>query len=230
MPMVKLAHLPNLKRKVSSSIVLAALLLLIPSESAVAQVSVKPAEVLTNSVQTFVMGVPNEKNVATTSIRLLIPDGLSNILPTQKPGWQIDTEKSGDGASAEVKSITWSGSTIDPSMRDDFSFSAHLPSKAAAIQWKAYQTFADGTTQAWDQPENSAKKGSDTGPFTITQVVGETIANRNIANAYAAANDANGLATKALIAALIIGGIGVILAIVALLAAFRIKRHSRTGK
>lgn len=138
------------------------------STSALAHVTVKPTEAAPASYQTFTVSVPNEKAQPTTRLKLLIPSGVDNITPTQKPGWTIDTEKNTNDT---VTSITWSGNNIDEGLRDDFTFSAKLPVTPGAIEWKAYQTYADGTVVAWDQPEsNEGHSEKDKGPFSVTAV------------------------------------------------------------
>lgn len=137
-----------------------------------AHVVVKPAEAGVASFQTFTTGVPNEKEVAVTKLRLTIPDGLSHVSPNVKPGWTIDEVKSGSGEDAKVTEITWSGGSIPVGQRDDFVFSAQVPAKPATIQWKAYQTYADGTEVAWDQtPTNTDDDSGAKGPYSETKVV-----------------------------------------------------------
>lgn len=142
------------------------------STSAQAHVTIKPTEAAPASYQTFTVSVPNEKAQPTTRIKLLIPSSVENVTPTQKPGWVIDTEKNTDDA---ITSITWSGNNIDEGLRDDFTFSAKLPVTPGNIEWKAYQTYADGTVVAWDQPDSSeGHSEKDKGPFSVT-VVKETV-------------------------------------------------------
>lgn len=143
--------------------------------SASAHVVVKPSDALTGSFQAFSVGVPNEKEVPVTAVKLAIPEGLQYVTPTVKPGWQINVEKDGQGETATVKSITWSGGTIPAGLRDDFGFSAKTPDKAIDIQWKAYQTYEDGLVVAWDQKPTAKESESETsGPYSVTKVTGKT--------------------------------------------------------
>lgn len=163
--------------KVPSIGIIASVIALIVSSTVSAHVVVKPAEVVTAGFQTFTAGVPNEKNIPTTNVRLVIPAGLKHVSPTQKPGWQIETEKEGAGEDAVIKSITWSSGTINEGLRDEFSFSGQAPEKATELRWKAYQTYADGTVVAWDQAESGHGHDSENpnkGPFSVTKVVNET--------------------------------------------------------
>ncbi|MDN5819215.1 MAG: YcnI family protein [bacterium] len=136
-----------------------------------AHVVVKPSEVPTASYQTFNVSVPNERQDATTKLKLVIPKGVESITPTVKPGWDIAVGKSKDKAES-VKSITWKNGSIGEGLRDDFSFSAKTADEPIELQWKAYQTYQDGTTVAWDSAD-SAGHGGETGPFSVTNVVSE---------------------------------------------------------
>ena len=165
-------------RKITSKLatlgVLAAALVLANPVPTFAHVVVKPSDALTGAYQTFTTSVPNEKDIPTVGIRLLVPDSIQSVAPTVKPGWEITTRKSGD----KVTEITWTGGLIPAEQRDDFTFSAHLPSKAGDIEWKAYQTYQDGSVVSWDhKPTEDHSHGSEDkskGPYSVTTVNDET--------------------------------------------------------
>lgn len=136
-----------------------------------AHVVVTPGEVPTATYQTFNVSVPNERDGATTKLKLLIPAGISSVTPTVKPGWDISTSRAKDKQKS-VKSITWRQGAIDQGLRDDFTFSAKTADQPVELQWKAYQTYADGTVVAWDSADGSGH-GDDSGPFSVTNVVSE---------------------------------------------------------
>jgi uncharacterized protein YcnI len=136
-----------------------------------AHVVVQPAEVLTASVQIFTSSVPNERQSVVTSLKLLIPSGVSDVTPTQKAGWQTNVTRDSNGNST---AIIWSGGTIGIGLRDEFSFQAKVPSQATTVDWKAYQTYADGVTVSWDQQPTQEHGDDDTatvGPFSTTNVI-----------------------------------------------------------
>jgi uncharacterized protein YcnI len=177
-----------------------------------AHVVVKPGEVLTSTYTTFNVGVPVEKDIATTRIKLDIPAGLGGVMPTLKPGWTIQVEKEGSGEGAVVKSITWSGNEIGAGYRDDFTFSAKTPDKPTELQWKAYQTYSDGSVVAWDLTEDAQPKKADgspdfskSGPFSVTKVLGESAQDTAASHVHNNAHDAQQTARWALYAG--IGGI-----------------------
>src|SRR5882762_2161811 len=108
---------------------------------AFAHVVVKPATVGTAAFQTFTMGVPNEKDSPTIAVRLIIPEGLKYVSPNVKSGWTIDVKKNGTGEDAKVTEIDWTSGSIPAGQRDDFIFSAQVPSKETTLKWDAYQIY-----------------------------------------------------------------------------------------
>lgn len=207
--------LKQLSQKLSVFGVLLGIATLAFSGSVSAHVVVKPAEVVTVGFQTFSIGVPNEKDISTTSVKLVIPEGLKYVQPTQKAGWKIDIEKDGTGEEATVKSITWSGNEIKPGYRDDFTFSGQVPEQTTELQWKAYQTYSDGTVVSWDKAssgDDHESEDENSGPFSVTNVVVDTATDTAINKADQAAADANNTANTALyigIAGVIVGLFGV---------------------
>lgn len=181
-----------------------------------AHVIVKPAEVLTAGFQTFSIGVPNEKAISTTSVKLLVPEGLKHVMPTQKDGWNITTEKTGEGDEASVTSITWTGNTVQPGFRDEFTFSGQVPDTATELHWKAYQTYSDGTVVSWDKKDDGGHDElGNSGPFSITKVVTQT-ANESDLNATqqvaSVAKDSSSTALYVGIAGVVVGLVGIFLA------------------
>jgi len=217
-------------KKFMSVMALAGVVVLVSGSVASAHVVVRPNEVTTASFQTFTVGVPNERDTPTLKVKLLIPDGLDHVSPTQKTGWLITLDKTGEGEAAKVTAITWAApmgiiddtfgweAGISVGMRDDFTFSAKTPASATELQWKAYQTYADGTVVSWDQAESSDGHGDGTtGPFSVTKVVETTAQDEALANAQQAATDAKTAADWALYS----GVAGIILGLTALFFATR---------
>lgn len=139
---------------------------------------VKPSQVGIASFQTFTLGIPNEKDNPTSSVRLVIPNGLMHISPNVKTGWNIEEKKSGDEM---VTEIIWSGGSIPAGQRDDFVFSAQVPAKESTLNWKVYQTYSDGKVVSWDQEpkknisdeEQEKMEQSGLGPYSTTTVVND---------------------------------------------------------
>lgn len=128
-----------------------------------AHVTVKPAEVGVGQRLNFAVSVPTEENNPTTSVRLVIPQGLQSVRPNVKPGWNVQIKRVGESMKGEVLNtgekapdpetvteIIWSGGQIPAEMRDEFVFSAQAPAEETSLNWKAYQTYSDGAVVAWD--------------------------------------------------------------------------------
>lgn len=154
------------KRLITGIIISIATLSLLPTAT-FAHVVVTPAKASIGQHLTFNVSVANEKDVDVTALKLTIPAGLDDVSPTTKDGWTIDTTKTGDA----VTEISWTNGKIPVGQRQDFSFGAQAPAKAGDIDWKAYQTYADGTVVKWDQaPTNSDTEGENVGPYSVTTV------------------------------------------------------------
>ena len=146
------------------------LVLLCPA-AAFAHVIVTPAQVSAGQELVFNESVPNEERTAVISVELLIPAGVADVIPTVKPGWTIDTTSSGSAGNSEISSITWTGN-IPVGQRDDFTFSAQILGTSSELDWKAYQTYADGSVVHWDQkPAGSDDSTGSAGPYSVTKVV-----------------------------------------------------------
>lgn len=156
-------------------IILVIILFAATSTKIQAHVVVRPSEVGVGTFQTFTVGVPVEKDIATTELRLVLPEGLNYVTPNVKSGWRIEKKLTGEGEEAKVTEIVWSGGEIPPGQRDEFLFSAQVPTEETTINWKAYQTYADGTVVAWEKEDEGHNKSEDenTGPASKTQVVND---------------------------------------------------------
>ncbi|HYC79950.1 MAG TPA: YcnI family protein [Candidatus Binatia bacterium] len=170
-------------KKISTIIVVLALLV---ASTASAHVTVRPNQAGVGSFQTFNVSVPSEKDAATTGLRLIIPEGFGHVSPTVKPGWTINlvTGASSSGEEEVVKEIVWTRGSIPGHFRDDFSFSAQVPTTESTIFWKAYQTYSDGSVVAWEltpdqeQPKNEegSPDFSQKGPASQTKIINDLAA------------------------------------------------------
>jgi uncharacterized protein YcnI len=139
--------------------------LLLPSV-AMAHAVVTPAEVGIGQTQIFTLSVPNENNSPITQVKLLLPAGLDEVSPLVKADWHIQASKD---------SITWSGGSVPIGLTDAFSFRAQAPAEATQLNWKTYQTYADGTVVSWDQPPTKNEEGAN-GPYSVTKVADDLTA------------------------------------------------------
>jgi len=115
---------------------------------AFAHVIVTPDQVGIAKFQDFTVSVPNEKNTEVTSIRLLIPKGVTSVVPNAVAGWTIATKTT--GKNNDVTEIDWNDGSIPAGQREEFVFQAQVPALPTTLAWKAYQTYADGTVVSWD--------------------------------------------------------------------------------
>lgn len=117
--------------------------------------------------------VPAESgNPATTKVEVRIPDDIQirTVLAQPIAGWRLDIKKKktdppiyrDDGTSVDevVSSVTWTatGPGIMPGQFDDFVLEAGPLPDVDSLALPTFQTFADGTTDAWTEP---APEGSD---------------------------------------------------------------------
>lgn len=155
--------------------ILAAGLAVLSPLAVYAHVTVSPKTAQTGERVTFTVSVPNEKELATTELRLVVPDTLEGAQPTIVAGWEIETV----GEREQIREITWSGGNIPAGQRADFTLKGQVPASAGKIEWKAYQTYADGKVVAWDQSESShghAEGASkESGPLSVTNISDEAV-------------------------------------------------------
>jgi|GEM_PF-488238 len=152
-----------------------------------AHVVVRPKQVGVAVQQLFTVSVPNEKEMPVTKVRLAIPSQIKaeDVMPNAKAGWTVTKTD---------KEIIWTGGTIPTGLRDDFPFSAQVPGQETTLEWKAYQTYEDGTEVSWDQsPEQSShgEEGGNTGPYSKTEVVND-VAAQDSANVDASSSSSAG--------------------------------------
>jgi hypothetical protein len=77
------------------------------------------------------------------SVELEIPAGMHVMQVASGDGYTFDVKKDGN----RIVSITWK-KEIKPKEFALFTFTAHNP-QPGALQWKAHQTFADGSMRHW---------------------------------------------------------------------------------
>ena len=117
---------------------------LLVATAAQAHVSVRPRESKVGTTEKYTVRVPTEGKVATTSVEVEIPQGVT--VHSVEPADGVKSElKREDG---RVVSITWTV-TIDPGQNREFVFVAKNPTDATEIVWKAHQRYSDGTSSEW---------------------------------------------------------------------------------
>ena len=124
-----------------------------------AHVVVTPRESTAGAEQTYTVTAMAEGTVSATTLELEIPAGVHVMQVTPADGVTFEVKKDGD----RISSITWK-SEIKPKSHALFKFTAHNP-QTGALQWKAHQTFADGSMRHWVGERGSKE------PASVTTIV-----------------------------------------------------------
>jgi uncharacterized protein YcnI len=201
--------------------------------AAQAHVTLQPSEVPAGGFTRLDVRVPNERDdAATTKIQLQLPDGFAFASYEPVPGWKVNVQKAklpepvktDDGDISEgVKRITWTSKTgIPAGAFQDFGLSVQVPGKAGdALTFKALQTYSNGEVVRWIGPE-----GSDNPAPKVELTAGSDDQHAAPATATPAAattDSGDGGSTDGLaIAALVVGGLGLLAGGAALVAARRL--------
>ena len=112
--------------------------------SAAAHVTVWPQESKAGAYEKYVVRVPTEGKVATTSIELTLPPEATFISVGVADGHTYELKKAGD----RVVGVVWS-MQIKPGEFAEFALMARNPKEGKQLVWKAIQQFADGTSVQW---------------------------------------------------------------------------------
>jgi uncharacterized protein YcnI len=145
--------------------------------------------------QQFTLSVPTEEEGATTTeIELTVPGGLSIDSFEPAPGWKRTEQASGSGEERVIQKVTWSGGKVPTDEDAVFRFNGSLDS-AKTLSVPVRQTYSSGKVVDW-----SGSESSDT-PAPQIQGVSSL---------------GGGSSSTLAIVGLIVAGIAVLLAIVAL--------------
>jgi uncharacterized protein YcnI len=172
---------------------------LVVTATASAHAHVSPSIVPAKDSQVFTLAVPTEKeDAATTAVEFTPPQGFSIDSFVPSPGWKRDVQKTGSGEDAVITKITWSGGHVPTDEDAAFSFLGSADS-SKTYTFGVRQTYSDGSVVDWTGPESS-----DTPAPTI--------------EAKSSFGGGGGSSTLAIVA-LIVGALGVLLGIVAVVTA-----------
>jgi uncharacterized protein YcnI len=161
-----------------------------------AHARLSPPVALAKQLQLFTLAVPTEKAGTTTQIVFTPPAGFDIDSFVPSPGWKRTVKQTGSGDSAVIKQVTYRGGATPTGEDSMFSFLAQ-PSASKTYTFGVQQTYSDGSVVDWAGPESS-----DSPAPTIKAV--------------SSLGGGGGSSTLAVIA-LIVGGLGLVLAIVGLL-------------
>jgi uncharacterized protein YcnI len=213
---------------------LGALVLLVGAATiASAHVTVSPSSMpkgTSDVILTF--RVPNESPTASVvglKIQFPLEHPIVLVNPEAGSGWQVQATKSqlpkpvttDDGTFTSITSeIDWSGGTIGVGQFGEFNVLAQgIPSDTDQLVFKAIQTYSDGSVVSWIQvPSRAVPNPPHPAPtITLTSAVGSRDATATTAPAAAApAAGSGGSGDNALaVAALVLGGFAVLVALLA---------------
>ena len=120
----------------------AAALFALPTVAA-AHVTLRPRESKPSVEEKYTVRVPTEGQVATVSVELDIPDGVTVLDVPPPEGATHQVTKVGE----RITRITWT-KEIPPKQTAEFLFNARNPA-GEQITWNVRQNFADGTSRPW---------------------------------------------------------------------------------
>jgi len=214
---------------------------------AAAHVSVSASGAEPGGFATLTFSVPNERDDATTtSVQVTMPEDapLAFVSVEPVPGWTVDVQREaldepieaeGGELTEAVSTITWSGGSIAAGQFQRFVVSAGpLPEDAGSLSFPAVQTYSDGEEVAWieetppggEEPERpapvlelaAAEEEADGGATAnTTDDTGAPAAGTEAAALSDVEDDVD--SAKALgIAGIVVGAVGLLVALGALLA------------
>ena len=152
--------------RISVSILLTAVTLLLWASVASAHVTVQPEEVARGSYEVFTVRVPSEtKDTHTVEVRVAVPDGVNITRTEPKPGWTTELEREDN----RIVSVAWKaeGEGLADTEFAEFRMQGRVADDATELVWRAYQTYADGSLAEWiGAPDTGSPM-----PASLTKVV-----------------------------------------------------------
>jgi uncharacterized protein YcnI len=124
---------------------LAGAAVLVTAAPAGAHVTLQPAASRPAELQRYTLYVPNERKVATSGVRVRVPQGVDFALVEPTPGWTAKVVRSGD----RISELRWTGGRVGVDQYAELHFIARNPVRAGATAWPALQSYADGKVVRW---------------------------------------------------------------------------------
>jgi uncharacterized protein len=208
--------------------------------AAQAHVTVQPDTAPAGGFARLDVRVPNERDDAgTTKVDVKLPPGFLSVSYEPVPGWDVKVSKEklakpikveGFDVTEQISRITWTGDgkqgVIAPGQFQDFGLSLGIPKgkPGSKLTFKALQTYQGGEIVRWIGPEGS-EEPAPTVTLTATGEAGGHGAPAAAAPASAAStgggNDDDRGSDGLAIAALVVGGLGLLAGLGGLLMARR---------
>jgi uncharacterized protein YcnI len=165
------------------------------ASNAWAHAEISPAVAKSKTTQLFTLAVPTEKEgLTTTKVELTPPSGfgIDSFVPSS--GWKREVQQTGSGENTTIEKVTWTGGKVPTEEDAVFQFLA-TPESSKTYDFQVSQSYSDGSVVNWTGPESS-----DT-PAPVIEAKSSL--------------GGSGNSTLSIIA-LVVGGLALVLAVVAL--------------
>ncbi len=196
-----------------------------------AHVTVQPGEAPQRGFTTQFFQVPNESDDASTvEVEVTFPTDhpITSVRTEPVPGWQVQVEmaplaspiEDEDGEITEaVGTVTWSGGRIEPGQFQRFPFSFGPTPDAPQLEFKAVQTYSDGEEVRWIESVTPGGEEPEHPAPVLTLVAEDSEASAaptaTLPDGIATTSDVDSAKTVGIIA-IVLGALGLIVAVVAL--------------
>jgi uncharacterized protein YcnI len=225
----------RLKMTVTATVAAAALIAAAP---AAAHVTIAPAEAPADGYATLQVQVPHGCDGSPTkAIRVQIPESVPSVTPQVHPGWEVTTEDGpkdavelhGETVTLGVKEVVWTATDAGPlpdKRLDVFGMSVKLPAGKAGdpVYFPTVQQCVKGET-GWIQiPQPGESEDDLESPAPAVVLTASEGGHGHSAEEETAAtsdSDDDGPSTGLVIAALVLGGLGLLTGLAALISARR---------
>ena len=125
-----------------------------------ASVTLNPQK-LEPGMQQLLLRVAGEKDVPTTLIRVVVPDGVEITSIKTVPGWTIEKKmtpmispsvvpENGGEITSHIAEVIWSGGRINNGEYEEFPIMIKVSDSAEELSWKVSQTYSNGEVVSWD--------------------------------------------------------------------------------
>jgi uncharacterized protein YcnI len=139
-------------RRLALAAAAAASLALLAAGSALAHAEVVPSTGLADG-QLYALSVPNEiEGATTTRVVLTVPEGFAIDVFAESPGWERTVERTGDAGA--IGSVTWRATEGGADEGAVFQFTGSSPSPGT-FRFAVAQSYSDGTVVDWAGDEDS---------------------------------------------------------------------------
>jgi uncharacterized protein YcnI len=123
--------------------------------SAWAHAEISPPVTKSKTLQLFTLAVPTEKEgLTTTKIELTLPSGFGIDSFVSETGWKRQLQQTGSGENAVIQKVTWTGGKVPTGEDSVFQFLAS-PDSSKTYTFAVRQTYSDGSVVDWSGPESS---------------------------------------------------------------------------